>query len=93
VLRITQEPHKHAHYVSLLLQLSRRPRPKEEEEAVDDELSLGDKRKAEEYRPETIECGREILQDLNRGFAGWVESREWLNMRLCVSRLPWSGRG
>ena len=48
----------------------------------------------DEDRPEQIktddvavECGREVLDDLSRAFRTWVEDRQWLNMRLCVS-LP-----
>jgi nuclear cap-binding protein subunit 1 len=57
------------------------PNPDDE---VDTDAQTGEKRKAEEFRPETVECGREILQDLSKGFTSWVEGREWLNMRLCV---------
>ena len=48
----------------------------------DDDAEIGDKRKAEEGMEE---CGLEVIEDLNRAFRTWVEDRQWLNMRLCVS--------
>jgi nuclear cap-binding protein subunit 1 len=49
---------------------------------VEVEAQVGDKRKAE--GEEEVECGKEVLEDLSRAFRGWVEGREWLNMRLAV---------
>jgi nuclear cap-binding protein subunit 1 len=46
------------------------------------DAQVGDKRKAE--GEEEVECGKEVLEDLSRAFRGWVEGREWLNMRLAV---------
>lgn len=68
-----------SYYVVLLLQLSRRPLEKDSERA---DAQTGDKRKAEDSE---IECGRDVLEDLSTAFRSWVEAREWLNMRLCVS--------
>ena len=75
---VTQEPHKHEHYVSLLSHLFRNPLPEDNME----DAQVGDKRKAEE---KVDECGLEVLEDLSRAFRTWVEDRQWLNMRLCVS--------
>lgn len=82
--RVTQEPHKHPHFVSLLVHLFRQPVTTPAAEGPDQaEPSTGEKRKAEgEQEPE---CGREIVEDLSRAFRSWVEGRQWLNMRLCVS--------
>lgn len=76
---MTQEPHKHAHYVTLLLALSYRPEAVKEEV----EAQVGEKRKAD--HGEEPDCGREVLEDMSRALRGWVEGREWLHMRLCVS--------
>jgi nuclear cap-binding protein subunit 1 len=62
--------------VTLLLALSRRPAPAENTEEVEVDAQVGDKRKAEGEE--------EVLEDLSRAFRGWVEGREWLNMRLAV---------
>jgi hypothetical protein len=82
--RVTQEPHKHPHFVSLLVHLFRQPATTPAAEGADqEEPATGEKRKAEgEQEPE---CGREIVEDLSRAFRSWVEGRQWLNMRLCVS--------
>lgn len=84
-LSVTQEPHKHAHYVSLLRALSYRPNSVKEEDAAaaDSEPKVGEKRKADSS--EEPDCAREVLEDMCRAFRGWVEGREWLNMRLGVS--------
>jgi nuclear cap-binding protein subunit 1 len=81
-LRVTQEPHKHQHFVMLLLALSRRSVSLLSEEP---DAQVGEKRKA--GGEDEAECGRDVLEDLSRAFRGWVEGREWLNMRLCVSAL------
>lgn len=47
-----------------------------------EEVEVGTKRKMED---EEVECGREVVEDLSRAFRNWVEDRQWLNMRLCVS--------
>lgn len=75
-----------AYYVVLLLHLSRRPSsPRTEEDERD--TATGEKRKASDS--DDVECGLEVLEDLSRGLRSWVEGREWLNMRLCVSsRTP-----
>ncbi len=84
--RVTQEPHKHPHYVSLLLALSRRP-PVVKTDDIAEEPQVGEKRKAPDGADVEPEYGREVLEDLNRAFQGWVEGREWMNVRLCVCCL------
>lgn len=79
-LRVTQEPHKHIHYASLLVALSRRPAVARSDET---DAQVGEKRKAE--GDDDVDPTRDILNDLNRAFRNWVEGREWLNMRLAVS--------
>lgn len=78
--RVTQEPHKHIHYASLLLALSRRPASVRSDDV---DAQVGEKRKAE--GDDDVDPTRDILNDLNRAFRNWVEGREWLNMRLAVS--------
>jgi hypothetical protein len=90
---VTQEPHKHVHYVSLLLAISFKPisaNKEEGAEGVDAEPKVGEKRKADSG--EEPDCAREILEDMSRAFRGWVEGREWLNMRLGVSQFIDSDR-
>lgn len=90
---VTQEPHKHSHYVSLLTHLFRNPAPRDVDigGGEDEEDELGRKRKAEDQggrdggEAGVVECGREVLDDLSKAFRGWVEDRQWLNMRLTVS--------
>lgn len=81
---VTQQPFKTAYYVALLLQLSIKadsaPEMKEEDDV---EAQIGEKRKAEEEAE--ADCGREVLEDLNIAFRSWVEGRQWLNVRQCVS--------
>lgn len=69
------------HYASLLLALSRRQTAERTESS---DAQVGDKRKAE--GDDNADPARDILADLNRAFKGWVEGREWLNMRLAVSQ-------
>ncbi|ODN84817.1 hypothetical protein L202_00685 [Cryptococcus amylolentus CBS 6039] len=75
---VTQQPHKHGCYVGLLSALARPSEPThaattEENKSIDE-----DKTSAEPA------YGKEILDDLNRAFRGWVEAREWQNVRLCL---------
>jgi nuclear cap-binding protein subunit 1 len=76
---VTQQPYKLHLYAALLLCLSRRY-PEEEAEV---EAQVGEKRKADEG--ETVECGRDVIEDLQKSLKRWVEDREWINVRLCVS--------
>lgn len=81
---VTQQPYKTAYYVALLLQLSIKSDSIAETKEEDDvEAQIGDKRKAEDEGE--ADCGREVLENLNIAFRGWVESRQWLNVRQCVS--------
>ncbi|WVF72372.1 hypothetical protein IAT40_007187 [Kwoniella sp. CBS 6097] len=82
-ISVTQQPHKQGYYAVLLLSLSQRTTSTGhgEEEIIDPQT--GEKRKADD-EGENIEYGREILEDLARAFRGWVESREWQNVRLCL---------
>lgn len=83
--RITQEPHKHAHYVSLLCAISHRQSSTDNGNGSESpEAKVGQKRKAENGSEE-VDCSSEILEDLVKAFKTWVQGREWLNMRLCVS--------
>ncbi|WRT66889.1 uncharacterized protein IL334_003852 [Kwoniella shivajii] len=78
-ISVTQQPQKHSYLVILLLSLSRRNiSGVKTEEGV--EAQLGEKRKADDE--EDIEFGREIIEDLSRALRGWVEGREWQNVRL-----------
>ncbi|ORY25746.1 MIF4G like-domain-containing protein [Naematelia encephala] len=79
---VTQEPHKHPYFVSLLIYLSRRVPPKDDEEIVTDETQTGEKRKAVDEAGQ--ECGKDVLEDLRRAFRGWVEGRQWIEVRLCL---------
>ncbi|EIW70239.1 hypothetical protein TREMEDRAFT_43823 [Tremella mesenterica DSM 1558] len=74
---VTQEPYKHHLYVCLLLQLSR----KHQSDPIDEDVKVGEKRKASDDGPDH---GREIIQDLTQAFRIWVEGRQWLNMRLTL---------
>lgn len=87
---MTQEPHKHPHYVSLLLHLSRGPPRSNPEDGI--EPQTGEKRKAVDGLEDDANCGREVLEDLNRAFRDWVEARQWLNARLCVGHPQMDGR-
>ncbi|WVW83418.1 hypothetical protein I302_105438 [Kwoniella bestiolae CBS 10118] len=78
-ISVTQQPHKHSYLVVLLLSLSRRSSPTAATEG--DDAQLGDKRKADDTE-EDIEYGREVMEDLSRALRGWVEVREWQNVRL-----------
>ncbi|KAK8870013.1 hypothetical protein IAR55_000583 [Kwoniella newhampshirensis] len=86
-ISVTQQPQKHSYFVVLLLALSRRSPPSTEAagngEGGDPEARLGDKRKAED-EAEDVDLSREVLEDLSRAFRGWVEGREWQNVRLCL---------
>lgn len=84
-ISITQEPHKHAHYVSLLRALSFRP-ASNGEAAEGDDAQVGDKRKAGNDQDE-VDPGKDVIEDLIRAFRSWVEGREWLHMRLTVGWL------
>lgn len=79
---MTQEPFKTPYYVALLLQLSIKPDSysdvKEEEDA-----QTGEKRKAEDDGD--LDCGKDVLENLSIAYRTWVEGREWLNVRQCVS--------
>lgn len=84
---MTQQPFKTAYYVALLLQLSVRSDSIAETKEEDDvEAQIGEKRKAEDEGE--ADCGKEVLESLNIAFRGWVESRQWLNVRQCVSSDP-----
>ncbi|OCF55167.1 nuclear cap-binding protein subunit 1 [Kwoniella mangroviensis CBS 10435] len=80
-ISVTQQPHKHSYLVVLLLSLSRRNSPTTEINEGD-EAQVGDKRKAHDINDEDVEYGREVLEDLSRALRGWVEGREWQNVRL-----------
>lgn len=81
---VTEEPHKHHHYVSLLLHLAY-SQPEGAAEVEDEtDAQTGEKRKAE---VDDTECGREILEDLGRSFRNAVEAREWLSARLLLQFL------
>ncbi|AFR93047.2 nuclear cap-binding protein subunit 1 [Cryptococcus neoformans C23] len=87
---VTQQPHKHGYYVGLLVALSRQLEPepvkKEEEEPTESETKAGDAEMKDE-KPKVVEepaYGKEVMDDLNRAFRGWVEQREWQNVRLCL---------
>ena len=62
---------------------------KEEDQVKEEKVpdpQVGEKRKAVDRGEEVeVEYGREVLEELSRAFRGWVEGREWLNVRLCVS--------
>ncbi|WVR04989.1 hypothetical protein IAU60_002001 [Kwoniella sp. DSM 27419] len=82
-ISITQQPHKHSYYAVLLLSLFQRyPSSGTVDGPGEDESQIGDKRKAEEEGD--VEYGREVLEDMARAFRGWVEGREWQNVRLCL---------
>ena len=51
---------------------------KEEEDA-----QTGDKRKADDDGE--ADCGRDVLENLSIAYRTWVEGREWMNVRQCVS--------
>jgi len=53
---------------------------KEEEDA-----QAGDKRKADDDGE--ADCGRDVLENLSIAYRTWVEGREWMNVRQCVSFL------
>ncbi|WVQ71472.1 hypothetical protein IAR50_001010 [Cryptococcus sp. DSM 104548] len=78
---VTQQPHKHGYYVGLLNSLARpsevtQPPVKTEEEGKPIDV---------EEKPQLEPAyEKEILDDLNRAFRGWVEAREWQNVRLCL---------
>lgn len=72
--------------VALSLQLEAEPVKKEKEEPTEGEAKSGDAEMKDE-KPTIVEepaYGKEIMDDLNRAFRGWVEQREWQNVRLCV---------
>ncbi|ORX39663.1 MIF4G like-domain-containing protein [Kockovaella imperatae] len=75
---VSQEPHKHPHFVSLLTHLSFIDN---RTDGNDEDHHTGEKRKAESGEPE---YGREVLEDLSQAFRTWVEGREWLSMRCCI---------
>ncbi|WWC85240.1 uncharacterized protein L201_000102 [Kwoniella dendrophila CBS 6074] len=79
-ISVTQQPHKHSYLVVLLLELSRNI--KSTQGAIDSEEAItGEKRKADDAE-DGSESGREVLEDLSRALRGWVEGREWQNVRL-----------
>ncbi|WVQ78210.1 hypothetical protein IAT38_000293 [Cryptococcus sp. DSM 104549] len=82
-ISVTQQPQKHSYYATLLVFLSeRRPAPDAPTDAVT--KPEGEAEGKEEAPKTEPQYGKEILDDLNRAFRGWVESREWQNVRICL---------
>ena len=80
--RVTQEPFKTPYYVALLLQLSIKSDSHTEVKEEEDSQT-GEKRRAEDDGE--ADCGRDVLENLSIAYRTWVEGREWLNVRQCVS--------
>ncbi|WWD15707.1 hypothetical protein CI109_100129 [Kwoniella shandongensis] len=83
---VTQQPQKHSYYVVLLLALSRRYRPSAGDGnsgEQDQDIKPGEKRKADD-EVDDVDFSKEVLEDLSRAFRGWLEGREWQNVRLSL---------
>ncbi|WVN89018.1 uncharacterized protein L203_104234 [Cryptococcus depauperatus CBS 7841] len=91
-ISVTQQPQKHGFYVGLLMALSKSSEPPKQEDSekrpeLSDEKKEDDDGKEKDDKPQAVDDplhGKEVLDDLNRAFRGWVEGREWQNVRLCL---------